>query len=211
MLSFTRRYRAHHEQVVESLELMRVSAIGHIILPDVSRDLLPYSWALHRSHHSLGHRRVFRPSSRGRDLLGFSIFGDHRNRGLGHRGGGHPCEESSLDVEEREIGHFGAVVYDRGDECRSVRRIDLQTVGHGLYRSAMMPTEGYEPTASMSDYPIKACFPPYLDLEQIISADTLVMHLVVSIICITAALILDECEASKKVSRGVVRDDCEAD
>lgn len=61
------------------------------------------------------------------------------------------------------------------------------------------------PTVSMSEYPLKACLPAHLNLEQIVSTDALVMHLVVSIVCITAALVLDESKASrsKKVSKGV--------
>lgn len=161
-------------------------------------------------YHSLARLRVSRLSSHDRGLLlGFWIFGGHRNHGLGRRGGVRPCAGSSLDDEGREIGRFDVAVYDHGDEYLSGRQIDLRIdprLGdRGQYRSAMRLMEECAPTVPMSEHPFKACFPAHLNLEQIVSTDTLVVHLVVSIICITATLVLDERKASrsKKVSREV--------
>lgn len=116
---------------------------------------------------------------------------------------------SSLDDEGMEIGRFDVAVYDRGDEYLSGRqiylRIDPRLGDRAQCRSAMRLMEECAPTVPVSVHPSKACFSAHLDLEQIISADALVVHLVVSIVCITAALVLDERKASrsKKVSRGV--------
>lgn len=62
------------------------------------------------------------------------------------------------------------------------------------------------PTVLMSERPVKVRLPAHLNLQQIISTDSLVMHFVVGIVCITAALVLDECKASRsmKVSRGAI-------
>jgi hypothetical protein len=47
-----------------------------------------------------------------------------------------------------------------------------------------------------------ACFSgrPYLNLQEIIATDALVVHLMVSIVSIATALVLDKCEAARMVS-----------
>lgn len=47
-----------------------------------------------------------------------------------------------------------------------------------------------------------ACFSKrsYLDLQEIIAADALVVHLMVSVVSIATALVLDKCEAARMVS-----------
>lgn len=164
---------------------------------------MPYSWVLHRLYHSLGHRRVSRLSFHDRDhgRLGFWICGGHRSHGLGHRGDDRPCVGSSLDDEEREIGRFDVVEYDHGDECLSGLQIDPRLGGRGLCRSAMRLMEGCVPTTALSEDSFTASSLSYLDLEQVISANTLVVHLVVSIICIAATLVFNERKASGQISR----------
>lgn len=108
---------------------------------------------------------------------------------------------SSLDDEEREIGRFDVVEYDHGDECLSGRQIDPRLGGRGQCRSAMRLMEGCVPTNVLLDNSFRASSLSYLDLEQVISTNTLVVHLVVSIICVAATLVLNEGKALSEVSR----------
>jgi hypothetical protein len=67
----------------------------------------------------------------------------------------------------------------------------------GQNRNAKRPTEEFEPTTLKLIHirvsvmsALKHC--TYLNLQEIIAANTLVVHLMVGIICITTTLVLDE-------------------
>lgn len=66
----------------------------------------------------------------------------------------------------------------------------------GQHRSASWRTEGYGPTGMMSAEVIsQEMIDAYLDLEQVITADALVVHLIISIFSITAIFVLNKCKS----------------
>lgn len=111
-----------------------------------------------------------------------------RGRRSGHARDGHPCEESSREC---------AGGWESGDE----ESAEGDGHGHGQNRSARTQKEEYGPTveglahgawgegmATVMDKPA------YLDLQDVITSDPLVMHVVIGIIGISAVLVLHKCE-----------------
>ena len=93
------------------------------------------------------------------------------------------------------IEHFGVEGCDHDGECQSEVRMD----DRGRCRNARRLKEVCGPTTSMLEQFRRVIRLSYLDLQQVVSTNALVVHLVVSIICVTTALVLNECEA-KNVS-----------
>jgi hypothetical protein len=94
------------------------------------------------------------------------------------------------------IEHFGVEECDHDGECQSEVRMD----DRGRYRNARMLKEVCAPTRLLLEQFHYVFLLSYLDLQQVVPTDALVVHLVVSVICVTTALVLNECEAKKGVS-----------
>jgi hypothetical protein len=82
----------------------------------------------------------------------------------------------------------------RGED--HVLRARLVEEDHVQSRNAMRRRGECEPTSRRLAMPIAVRASAYLDLQEIITANALVVHLVVSIVSITARLIFDKGEAT---------------
>ena len=137
-------------------------------------------------HHGHGHLSCL---GRGHGRLGFEIVGGLRSRGrgrgLGH--GDHPCEESSRGDEASTTDVEGECDHD-----------DYHEVDHGQSRIAKMQKAVYEPTREKLKILFKR-FPvcSNLDFQQVISTNTFVVHFMVGIVGVTAALVLNKGEAKR--------------
>lgn len=136
-----------------------------------------------RAHDPPPHGRGY-PSCRGHGRRGCENGRGHGGRNHGRDG--HPCGESS------HHGYGGEVWHCDHDEGRH----RACGGGHGRNQSARRQTEECGPTAApLATERARRSLRTYLDLQQVIATDALVVHLVIGIISITARLILNECEA----------------
>ena len=94
------------------------------------------------------------------------------------------------------IEHFGVEECDHDGECQSEVRMD----DRGRYRNARMLKEVCAPTRLLLKQFHCVVLLSYLDLQQVVPTDALVVHLVVRFIRITTALILNEGKAIHIVS-----------
>jgi hypothetical protein len=159
----------------------------------------------HHSHRFLCHHRAYPYHllvcrvplyDRGHDRRGFGIDPFHDlGRGLGHGLGhayhslghaGHLCVESNQHVrdEEKASGRGGVEIVHDG------------LVDHGRNRNARMQMGECEPTTVELEKQEGVSFGvSYFNLQQVITSDPLIMHLVVRIVCIATTLIFDKRKA----------------
>ena len=134
------------------------------------------------------------------------VLTDHQGCESGHDRGGHSHGLDHVDHPYEGNHHDGCGEVKESDDHDEgnddwMGLYDHGQKGHDQSRIAMKRKEVYEPTMDDVSWKLLEIFNiTYLNLQHVVTTDTLIVHLMVGIICITAMFVLNESKPTSSVN-----------